>query len=76
MQSTATKFVKSSQKGTALGIFNSFGYFGSFVGGAFGGYIMHVFDFKVLAIVCVVLCVIWLVLLFSLSDPRILKIST
>ena len=73
MQSTATKFVKSSQKGTALGIFNSFGYFGSFVGGAFGGYIMHAFNFKVLAIVCVVLCVIWLVLLFSLSDPRIFK---
>ena len=73
MQSTATKFVKSSQKGTALGIFNSFGYFGSFVGGAFGGYIMHTFDFKVLAIVCVVLCVIWLVLLFSLNDPRIFK---
>ena len=73
MQSTATKFVKSSQKGTALGIFNSFGYFGSFVGGAFGGYIMHAFGFKVLAIICVVLCVIWLVLLFSLSDPRIFK---
>ena len=73
MQSTATKFVKSSQKGTALGIFNSFGYFGSFVGGAVGGYIMHAFDFKVLAIVCVVLCVIWLVLLFSLNDPRVFK---
>ena len=73
MQSTATKFVKSSQKGTALGIFNSFGYFGSFIGGAFGGYIMHAFDFKVLATICVVLCVIWLVLLFSLSDPRIFK---
>ena len=73
MQSTATKFVKSSQKGTALGIFNSFGYFGSFVGGAFGGYIMHTFNFKVLAIICVVLCVIWIVLLFSLSDPRIFK---
>ena len=73
MQSTATKFVKSSQKGTALGIFNSFGYFGSFVGGAVGGYIMHAFNFKVLAIVCVVLCVIWLVLLFSLNDPRIFK---
>ena len=73
MQSTATKFVKSSQKGTALGIFNSFGYFGSFVGGAVGGYIMHAFNFKVLATICVVLCVIWLVLLFSLSDPRIFQ---
>ena len=73
MQSTATKFVKSSQKGTALGVFNSFGYLGSFAGGAVGGYILHAFDFKTLAIVCVVLCVIWLVLLFSLSDPRIFK---
>ena len=34
---------------------------------------MHAFGFKVLAIICVVLCVIWLVLLFSLSDPRIFK---
>ena len=34
---------------------------------------MHAFDFKTLAIICVVLCVIWLVLLFSLSDPRIFK---
>ena len=73
MQSTATKFVKSSQKGTALGVFNSFGYLGSFAGGAVGGYILHAFDFKTLAIVCVVLCVIWLVLLFSLNDPRIFK---
>ena len=73
MQSTATKFVKSSQKGTALGVFNSFGYLGSFAGGAVGGYVLHAFDFKTLAIVCVVLCVIWLVLLFSLNDPRIFK---
>ena len=73
MQSTATKFVKSSQKGTALGVFNSFGYLGSFAGGAVGGYVLHAFDFKTLAIICVVLCVIWLVLLFSLSDPRIFK---
>lgn len=73
MQSTATKFVKSSQKGTALGVFNSFGYLGSFAGGAVGGYILHAFDFKTLAIVCVVLCVIWLVLLFSLNDPRVFK---
>ena len=73
MQSTATKFVKFSQKGTALGVFNSFGYLGSFAGGAVGGYILHAFDFKTLAIICVVLCVIWLVLLFSLNDPRIFK---
>ena len=73
MQSTATKFVKSSQKGTALGVFNSFGYLGSFAGGAVGGYVLHAFDFKTLAIICVVLCVIWLVLLFSLNDPRIFR---
>ena len=73
MQSTATKFVKSSQKGTALGVFNSFGYLGSFAGGAVGGYVLHTFNFQTLATICVVLCVIWLVLLFSLNDPRIFK---
>ena len=38
MQSLASKYAKIHQKGAALGVFNTFGYAGTFVGGVFGGY--------------------------------------
>uniref|UniRef100_UPI003D13A515 MFS transporter n=1 Tax=Arcobacter sp. TaxID=1872629 RepID=UPI003D13A515 len=37
MQSLASKFAKVHQRGLVLGIFNSFGYFGTFLGGLLGG---------------------------------------
>ncbi|WP_169764088.1 MFS transporter [Campylobacter mucosalis] len=73
MQSCATKFVKSKQKGAALGVFNAFGYFGSFVGGIFGGYVLHKHSMFELGVVCVVLCCIWLLGLLRLKDPRVFK---
>lgn len=73
MQSCATKFVKSTQKGAALGIFNAFGYFGSFIGGVFGGYILHKHSMFELSIVCVIACIIWIFGLFRLKDPRVFK---
>lgn len=74
MQSCASKFAKASQKGSALGIFNSFGYLGSFLGGAVGGYLLHSFNIAVLAGVLAVASAIWLAVLFGLNDPRIFKI--
>ncbi|MGG7047550.1 MULTISPECIES: MFS transporter [unclassified Campylobacter] len=73
MQSCATKFVKAKQKGAALGVFNAFGYFGSFIGGVFGGYILHIKSMFELAVICVILCVIWLFGLARLKDPRVFK---
>lgn len=73
LQSCATKFVKSAQKGASLGVFNAFGYFGSFVGGIFGGYILHNYTISTLAIICVSLCVIWFFMLCGLKDPRLFK---
>ena len=37
LQSLATKYAKIHQRGEVLGIFNSFGYFGTFIGGFIGG---------------------------------------
>lgn len=73
MQSCASKFVKSAQKGTALGVFNSFGFFGSFIGGIFGGLVLHHYDIYALAMICVALCVAWFCLLLTLKDPRVFK---
>ncbi|WP_096018581.1 MFS transporter [Campylobacter lanienae] len=74
MQSCASKFAKSNQRGSALGIFNSFGYLGSFLGGAVGGYLLHSYNITALAAVLAVGSAIWLLILFQLSDPRIFQI--
>ena len=74
LQSCASKFAKSNQRGSALGIFNSFGYLGSFLGGAVGGYLLHSYNITALAAVLAVLLAIWLFILFQLSDPRIFQI--
>lgn len=73
LQSCATKFIKANQKGTALGVFNSFGYFGSFIGGLFGGHMLHFYDFFTLVCICVGACVLWFIALLSLKDPRAFK---
>ena len=74
LQSCASKFAKSNQRGSALGIFNSFGYLGSFLGGAVGGYLLHSYNITALAAVLTVVLAIWLLILFQLSDPRIFQI--
>ena len=74
LQSCASKFAKSNQRGSALGIFNSFGYLGSFLGGAIGGYLLHSYNITALAAVLAVVLAIWLLILFQLSDPRIFQI--
>ncbi|WP_086322423.1 MFS transporter [Campylobacter devanensis] len=74
LQSCASKFAKSNQRGSALGIFNSFGYLGSFLGGAVGGYLLHSYNITALAVILAVVLAIWLLILFQLSDPRIFQI--
>lgn len=73
MQSCASKFALAAQKGAALGVFNAFGYAGSFLGGAVGGYFLHKFNISYLAIFYSILSVFWLGLLFMLSDPKLFK---
>lgn len=73
MQSCASKFALSSQKGAALGVFNAFGYAGSFLGGVIGGYFLHEFDMTILAIIYCILSLIWLISLFWLSNPILFK---
>ncbi len=73
MQSCASKFAKVNEKGAALGIFNSFGYFGSFLGGVVGGYFLHHFSLSILAFILITLSAVWLFLLFFLQSPADFK---
>ena len=72
MQSVASKFAKISQRGEVLGIFNSAGYFGSFIGAVSGGIIVG-FHIGILAIFVAILDIIWFWLLLKLTNPNDFK---
>lgn len=69
MQSCASKFCKVNEKGKALGIFNAFGYLGSFLGGVIGGLFLHFDRLELLAFILTFFALFWLCMLFFLKNP-------
>lgn len=73
MQSVASKFALANERGTALGVFNAFGYGGSFVGGVLSGVAWRYLDIHILTIAVVVLSCVWFILLCFLKNPSDFK---
>lgn len=69
MQSLASKFAKVHQRGSVLGVFNSFGYLGTFIGGVLGGIMLDSIDLKTFSIIIAVVCILWLFLIISMPNP-------
>ena len=69
MQSLATKFAKVHQRGLVLGVFNSFGYFGTFLGGLLGGIFFEKVSLSTMVIVIAVVCLIWIILILTMPNP-------
>lgn len=69
MQSLASKFAKVHQRGLVLGIFNSFGYFGTFLGGLIGGKFYATTSLSTLAITICIICIVWAILIFLMPNP-------
>ena len=69
LQSFVSKFAKVHQKGAALGVANSFAYFGAFLGGIIGGWLMHSYSRGTLASFVLVLCVAWFFWVMKLRNP-------
>lgn len=67
LQSLASRFCKTHEKGKALGIFTSSGYLGSFFGGLIGS--LAFFDSHSLFVIIVIICVLWLLSLLILDSP-------
>ncbi|MBN2964969.1 MFS transporter [Sulfurospirillum sp. T05] len=70
MQSLASKYARVHQKGTALGVFNSFGHLGTFLGGALGGWLYLHLGLEGISWIVVAVCVAWVGLLFTLTNPH------
>ncbi|MBE2984113.1 MFS transporter [Campylobacter sp. RM9344] len=73
MQSIASKFAKAGEKGAALGVFNSSGFMGTFIGGVGAGALLKFFDLDALCGVFILLCIVWLILLTRLDNPALFK---
>lgn len=73
MQSVASKFARANERGTALSVFNAFGYAGSFLGGVLSGLAWRYFDLFHLIIAVFVLSCVWFVLLCFLKSPSDFK---
>jgi MFS family permease len=75
MQSLTTRYIKVHEKGKVLGVFNSFGYLGTFVGGFVGGIYLKEIDGSFIqslhdiSIVVVAISILWLLLILTLPNP-------
>ncbi|HHD80821.1 MAG TPA: MFS transporter [Campylobacterales bacterium] len=75
LQSLASKYAKVHQRGRVLGIFNSFGYFGTFIGGFIGGVLLDIVSLNSIEYGIIVLCIAWAIMLFTLDNPAKTKIA-
>ena len=80
MQSLTTRYTKVHEKGKVLGVFNSFGYFGTFIGGFVGGLYLQEIDGSFMdslyniSLFVIAINIAWLVLIATLPNPLKKKI--
>ncbi len=74
LQALASKYAKVHQRGKVLGIFNSFGYFGTFIGGFIGGVLLDITSLSNISYGIIVLCIGWAIMISSLDNPAKTKI--
>jgi MFS family permease len=75
MQSLASKYAKIHQRGKVLGIFNSFGYFGTFLGGMVGGALLDITSLETISYGIIFICILWAAMIFTLENPARTKIA-
>jgi len=69
LQSFVSKFAKVHQKGTALGVANTFSYIGIFLGGAFGGFVYGHFKEQGLAVFVFIISAFWIWWITGMRNP-------
>jgi MFS family permease len=76
MQSLTVKYAKVHEKGKVLGVFNSFGYAGTFIGGLMGGTYLVEIDGSFanslydISMFIVMISILWFALIVMLPNPK------
>jgi len=72
LPSLITKVVSSDQKGTALGIYTTSQFIGTFTGGLLGGYIYEIFNMSSVFLSGAIIAMVWLVFTIKMPEPVII----
>jgi MFS family permease len=69
MQSLTSKLSKVHQKGISLGIFNTFGYIGTFLGGILGALFIEDSSLTGFSVVFAILSCFWIIMIIKMKNP-------
>ncbi len=73
LPSLVSKIAPIQNKGAAMGVYSSSQFFGIFVGGSVGGFILSHADLSGVFAFCAFISLIWLVVAFSMKKPAYLS---
>jgi MFS family permease len=73
LPSLVSKIAPVGSKGTAIGVYNSFQFFGLFLGGAFGGFLVQHVGSAAVFVFSAGLILAWLLLALSMTPPLRVK---
>ena len=73
MQSLASKYAKAHLRGSALGVFTTCSYVGSFIGAMIGAWLYHFIGLFGVGVFVGVVCCFWLLSLVFLNNPATQK---
>ena len=70
LPSLVSKICPVHSKGTAMGIFSSFQFFGFFVGGSLGGIVFHHYGIKGIFLFNGIMALIWFAIAVTMKQPK------
>lgn len=70
LPSLVSKITPAGSRGTAMGIYSSSQFIGSFVGGVAGGFVAHHFGYHAVFLMCGLLALVWAGFAATMAQPR------
>ena len=70
LPSLVSKLSPAGSKGTAMGVYSTSQFFGAFVGGVFGGWVLSSYQESGVYIFVSVVCLVWLVIAAKMTNPN------
>jgi MFS family permease len=73
MPSLVSRLAPVTNKGAAIGVYNSAEFFGAFLGGVFGGVLMGMYGSAGVFLMSAAVMLVWLLVMLPASPPKLLE---
>ena len=70
LPSLVSRIAPAASRGSAMGVYSTSQFLGAFLGGVFGGWIHGAFGLGMAHVVIGVLCLVWLVVVYGMTEPE------